>query len=129
MAKVMALSVNVYEHKCALFPDNDCTNGGISSRHKTLYLLCEDQEKAQKEHWNWNEVDETDERLIKIVRSSPCGRPYVHAEPVNDPNKREIGYMFGGNFIYTSDGRFPETYPIPLHDRSETLEEYDILSR
>ena len=129
MAKVMALSVNVYEHKYEIFPDNDCTNGGISSRHKTLYLLCEDQEKAQKEAWNWSKVDENDERLIKIVRSTPCGRPYVHAEPVNDPNKREIGYMFGGNFIYTSDSRFPENYPIPLHDRSETWEDYDALTK
>jgi len=129
MAKVMALSVNVYEHKYEIFPDNDCTNGGISSRHKTLYLLCEDQEKAQKEPWYWSKVDENDERLVKIVRSTSCGRPYVHAEPVNDPNKREIGYMFGGNFVYTNDSRFPEKYPIPLHDRSETWEEYDALSK
>lgn len=27
--------------------------------------------------------------------------------------------MFGGNFIYTSDGRFPNDYPIALHDRVE----------
>ena len=129
MAKVMALSVRVYEHKSEWCPNMDCTNGGISSRHKTLYLLCEDQEKAQKEPWNWNQVDEDDERLIKIVRGTSCGRPYIHAEPVNDPNRKEIGYMFGGNFIYTSDGRFPEDYPIPLHDRSETYEEYETLSR
>lgn len=129
MAKVMALPVNVYEHKFELFPDSDCTNGGISSRYKTLYLLCEDQEKAQKEPWNWSKVDENDERLIKIVRSTPCGRPYIHAEPVNDPNRREVGYMFGGNFIYTSDSRFPENYPIPLHDRSETWEDYDALTK
>lgn len=129
MAKVRVLFVEVYEHKFELFPDSDCTNGGISSRHKTLYLLCEDQEKAQKEPWNWIEVDEDDERLVRIVRDTPCGRPYIHAEPVNDPNKREIGYMFGGNFIYTSDSRFPEDYPIPLHDRSETYEDYEILSR
>lgn len=121
MAKVKALPVSVYE-SAHLLKDCDCTNGGISSRHKTLYLLCEEGQDG------W-EIEENDERLVKLVRSSPCGRPYVHAEPVNDPNKREIGYMFGGNFIYTSDGRFPETYPIPLHDRSETLEEYDMLSR
>lgn len=127
MAKVRALSVNVYEHKSEWLPNMDCTNGGISSRHKTLYLLAEDQEKAKQE-W-WGEVDENDERLVKIVRSAPCGRPYIHAEPVNDPNRKEIGYMFGGNFIYTSDGRFPEDYPIPLHDRSETYEDYEILSR
>jgi len=27
--------------------------------------------------------------------------------------------MFGGNFIYTSDSRFPNKYPIAIHDRYE----------
>ena len=36
--------------------------------------------------------------------------------------------MFGGNFVYTSDSRFPSDYPIPIHDRFETQEQYDQLS-
>lgn len=38
-------------------------------------------------------------------------------------------YMFGGNFIYSSDSRFPSRRPIPIHDRTETQEESDMLSR
>lgn len=32
---------------------------------------------------------------------------------------RHSGFMFGGNFIYTTDGRKPYKYPIPVHDRVE----------
>ncbi len=123
MAKVKVLPVDVYGDLDRGLYDCDCTNGGISSRNKRLYLICEGEDRG------YGELEDTDERLVRIVHSTPCGKPYVHAEPVNDPNKKEIGYMFGGHFIYTSDGRFPEDYPVPLHDRSETQEEYDILSR
>ena len=53
---------------------------------------------------------------------------YVHAEPVDKPEGK-VGPMFGGNFIYTSDSRFPNDYPIPVHDRFETPEQAEILSR
>ncbi len=115
MAKVKTLPVEVYRWSLG-----DCTNSGISSRHNKLYLICPD---------GWFEMDEQDERLIKLVYREIGGKPYVHAEPVNDPHKKEIAYMSGGNFIYSCDGRFPHDYPISLHDRSETQEEYDILSR
>lgn len=29
------------------------------------------------------------------------------------------GFMFGGNFIYCSDGRFPTSQPIKIFDRQE----------
>jgi hypothetical protein len=32
-------------------------------------------------------------------------------------------YMFGGNFIYTSDSRFPTKEPIKIFDRVETAEQ------
>jgi len=43
---------------------------------------------------------------------------YVCAKP---QKALDAGYylMFGGNFIYTTDSRFPAQYPIPLHDRWE----------
>lgn len=46
-----------------------------------------------------------------------------------------VGWQFGGTFIYTSDARMPtgsksvRRSPIPLHDRSETQEQYDALSQ
>ena len=39
------------------------------------------------------------------------------------------GPMFGGCFIYSSDGRFPSTAPIALHDRWESAELNKALSR
>lgn len=39
----------------------------------------------------------------------------------------------GGNILYTSDGRWKKItgcdYPLTIHDRYETQEQYDILSR
>ena len=51
----------------------------------------------------------------------------VKAVPIID-GKPKAG-MFGGNFIITSDSRFPYSSPIPVFDRFETAEEYYYLSR
>lgn len=117
MAKIKVLPVNVYRWTLG-----DCTNGGISGKYDSLYLVCNE---------GWLEVDEKDERLIKIVTEPAVGRDgtYSHVEPVNDPNKKEIGYMSGGNFVYSCDSRFPFDYPLPIFDRSETFEDYEALSR
>jgi hypothetical protein len=47
----------------------------------------------------------------KIVR--------VVARPVNKDGTIRKGGMFGGNYISTSDSRFPTSAPIPVHDRFE----------
>lgn len=53
---------------------------------------------------------------INLVRRQIAGREYVHAVPAALADKQ---VMFGGTFIYTSDSRFPSSYPIPVHDRVE----------
>lgn len=99
---------------------DDCTNGGVSSRYNRLYLAVED---------GWFDVPEDDPRLlVPITRHFGFG-DYIHAEPVIGRPDGCVGPMFGGNFVYTSDSRFPSPYPIPVHDRFETWEEYDMLSR
>ena len=115
MATVKVLPVNVYRWTLG-----DCTNGGISGKFDSLYLICDG---------GWLEVEDTDPRLIKLVVTEYWGVEHVHVEPVNDPNKKEISYMSGGNFVYSSDSRFPFDYPLSVHDRSETQEEYDLLSK
>ena len=50
-----------------------------------------------------------------------CALPiYVHAEPIVDKGK---WYMFGGNYLKTSDSCFKDLtgirYPVPVHDRTE----------
>jgi hypothetical protein len=50
---------------------------------------------------------------------------------VSDPKLQDgkyAGPMFGGNFIYASDSRFPCQYPIPVHDRFELAETAQLLS-
>ena len=113
------LPVQVY--RCGF---TDCTNGGISSRCHTLYL----------EHpGGFHEVEDDDPRLIRIVERTFGWRdtPYLHVEQVSPSvtTLHKVGPMFGGNFVYTSDSRFPSDYPIPIHDRFETQEQYDQLSR
>ena len=55
------------------------------------------------------------------------GHKYLRPFKSADPNK--TGYMFGGNFAYSSDSRFPFDYPLGIHDREETWEEYEMLTR
>jgi hypothetical protein len=54
--------------------------------------------------------------VLKLVRRNVCGHEHIHAEPVEIPQGLR---MFGGNFVFTSDSRFPNRYPIPVHDRVE----------
>lgn len=44
-------------------------------------------------------------------------KEYLYAVPADLPESTWV--TFGGNFIYTSDSRFPGRYPIPVHDRIE----------
>ena len=78
-------------------------------------------------------MEDHDPRLIRIVERTFGGRdtPYLHVEQVSPSatTLHKVGPMFGGNFVYTSDSRFPSDYPIPIHDRFETQEQYDQLSR
>lgn len=58
---------------------------------------------------------------VKLVRRTIGGRPYIHAEPIEEPGKGFNGWMDGGSYIDSSDSRFPNDYPIPLHDRKEAV--------
>ena len=94
----------------------DCTNGGTSASRNTLYLVCDK---------GWLDKPATDPGLIDLVYRRIAGELYLHAEPVNpDRPDNAAGPMFGGNFVYTSDSRFPAAYPIPVHDRYEVQERF-----
>lgn len=98
----------------------NCSNSGISSRIKAVTIVGEIPK-----------IFEADEKspAVKIVRRMLCGRIYLHAEPIESIKNGNVGYMMGGCFIWSSDSRFPSDYPIPLHDRQETSEQNEILSR
>lgn len=109
------LPVHVYRN--AAF--GDCSNHGRSEEYVTLFLICED---------GWKDVPEDSPRLLRLVsRHLFEGKPaYLHVEPVNPGDLEDkVGPMFGGNFVYSSDSRFPSDYPIPVHDRYEEVEIYE----
>lgn len=89
----------------------DCTNGGISSEARELYLLgCET-----------SPFYPTDLRqCVMIEGRDVMGEHYVSAKPIVH---RKRWYMAGGNFLYTSDSRYKEitgiSYPVSIHDRYE----------
>lgn len=116
MEKTLGLLVGIYESK----EIGNCSNGGISSRCKSAILVGEGIAKV------FGPSPECP--AVKLVHRTICGKPYVHAEPVESKNGNNVGYMAGGTFIYTCDSRFPSSYPIPLHDRQETPEQYERLS-
>lgn len=111
-----ALSISVYKNR------SDCTNGGVSSRFNDLLLVCD--------RGNY-EIDENNipENLVKIVTRNVFGTEYKHIEPYKPAT--EVGWMSGGNIGYTCDSRFSDLsrYPLNIHDRQETQEVYDALSR
>ena len=122
---MLGLTANVYKTQ-RHGTTSDCTNGGISSRCDTVTVV--GIEGA--EIFEANE----DRPAVKLVFRTICGRRIVHAEPVDPVPEGHVGWMMGGNYIATSDSRFSKAIggfygAIPLHDRSETYEQYDQLSR
>ena len=102
MATKKGLLVSVYKDNMG-----DSTLNGISSKCDTMILIGEDIP----------ELFEGDENnTLILVKRTLFGKEYLHAEPIKNNG---FNWMFGGNFIYTSDSRFPNKYPIAIHDRHE----------
>lgn len=110
-----AISINVYRTN-----GSDCTNNGISKFWDTLLLECDE---------GYINLDENNlpENLVKLSSITFGGKTHYYLEPVKPAEG--VGYMFGGNIAYTSDSRFPFEYPLNIHDRDESQEMYDWLSR
>lgn len=100
----------------------DCSNGGISSRFNEILLICDE---------GFINIDENNppENLCKLVERDLGFTVYKHIEPVAKANG--VGWMAGGTLVYTCDSRFRRMseYPLVLHDRTESQEEYDVLSK
>ena len=89
----------------------DCTNGGISSARKELYIMIEGKYPFEPDDLR---------QCVGIEFRDCCGETYVDAKPLYFPRR---WYMAGGNFLYTSDSRYKEitgiSYPVSIHDRYE----------
>lgn len=119
-----ALKINVYRRNDSDGSQSDCTNGGISAKYDQLLLVCDS---------GIVEIDENNppENLVKVVTRQLFGREYKHIEPVARPKNGNLGWMYGGNIASCSDSRFHNIseYPLCIHDRQETVEQYEMLSR
>lgn len=108
---------------CSVFRDashGDCSNNGITNRYTRVILVGP----------GIPEIFEPSDDMpaLRFIPREGWGGYYattlVDQEDSVGPNA-----MFGGNFIYSSDSRFPSKQPIPVHDRFETWEMYNRLSR
>ena len=97
---------------------SDCTNKGISSKFDKIVLVMPQGGPFK--------VSEGEPYLVLNPRedlSRTLGKDCTVAEPGFDHRMdAEHHIMFGGNFIYSSDSRFPKDHPIPIHDR---FDKYD----
>jgi len=106
-APLKGLIISVYRDA----DGHDCTNNGISSKF-TRFLLAGE---------GIPEIFEASEDCppVRLVKRSiyPNEPDYLHVEPWERPTGS--GWMYGGNHCYTSDSRFPNHYPLKIHDRQE----------
>jgi len=115
----------------------DCTNGGASSKWKSLYL-CKDyvtDEDVLEYCEEKNCLDEV-ERFVKVETRFLLGKEYKNIKLVFEGRQKVrhmVGGMSGGNLLYSCDGRWEDftgcPYPLSIHDRYETQEQYEMLSR
>lgn len=116
------------------FDNDSCTNGGISANKKYLTIS-----------WGVKSLEDADTDLVLCDgtngRTEPiqseahlrevAGRMngYLKAVPAGGAKKGLIGPMSGGNYAMDSNGMSILQFPVPIHDRYETQEQYDFLSR
>lgn len=105
----------------------DCSANGISSKYDSLYLVNNRYEEfsdiVPKKVPEIFEIDENEKhRILEIkFKLRNDGSVYYYAVPLfkSEFQEKMNGPMNGGNFVHTSDSRFPFEGPIPIHDRFE----------
>lgn len=101
--KTKGLIIYVYKNNLG-----DCSNFGMSSKFEKLILVGDGIPEI---------FEGTEENSVKISHKNVSGEKYTYLEPITkNPGQWN---MFGGNFGYCSDSRFPAKYPLPIHDRFE----------
>jgi len=112
----------------------DCTNGGATNPvHSKGRIVVVFDPEIQTGNFKLEDCKD-DPRFIclRIVRRrAGTSNEYLHCEPIENKPGERVGPMFGGNYVMTSDSRFRDVspYPLPVHDRFETQEQYALLSR
>lgn len=90
----------------------DTTNGGASSRYERMILV------GDEVNCDVFEGREDNDNVLVFVRDICAGRERIRAIPYNLYNSGKW-VMMGGNFVYSSDSRFPSDQPVAIFDRVE----------
>lgn len=108
------LIVNVFK------TNRDCTNGGVTSGLSEAYIFnaknLEGSERVRSGHVSFGDIHPNDHDKVLVIVDSNL-RGFVRAVPLLEWLAGRWT-MMGGNFVHTSDSRFP-VYPLPVHDRVE----------
>ena len=88
----------------------DCTNKGLSSIHNEAIVFWDVPVGSKGKVSSYRDFP-----VFYLVKDA-SGENYKAVPHDYRPGNR---YMFGGNFIYTSDSRWPTKAPIKIHDRRE----------
>jgi len=86
----------------------DCTNNGLTSKEDSIIL----------HHGEGLDINMIPDDELVLIERTLMGKQRNYAVPASIA-KSGVHSMFGGNFIYTSDSRFPSDAPISVHDRVE----------
>ena len=127
--KVEALMLTVARRAGA-----DCTNGGITSEAEYIFMACDGGNHL---------VDVDDPHLFKLDINRIGKNRHPRLLPFKEVGEKVAGPMFGGNHAFSSDARLHEVLTfallseadawligaLPVHDRVETWEQYEVLSR
>ena len=103
--------MNKYMQKISTYPFRhplgDCTNNGLTSVGDSFDL-----------YFDFDSADNIPDDSLVLIKRNLFGKPAWYAKPASLV-KSNTPSMMGGNFVYTSDSRFPGGAPIPVHDRVE----------
>ena len=110
---------------------SDCSASGLTSRVDSGHLFWDCTRDEAIDYCREKNIVPEDQFFL--VEKEIWGEKYAYAEPLIKPD-RSMCQVFGGNYITTSDsagynqGYCRTAFPIPVHDRFETWEEYQVLS-
>lgn len=115
--------------RCSILEPKDignCSNNGISSKYNDIILVGVDDGDV--------DVDEMDlpDNACCLIKRELFSEQHDYIRPCAPIEHGNVGYMASGCYVTTSDVRFKRytgSEILPLFDRQETQEQYDVLSR
>ena len=100
---------------------NDCTNNGLSSKVNSAHLFWNCTKEEALEYCKQNLINPNYQFIL--VKRELWNEDHSYVEPLIKPEGKM--QVFGGNFVYTSNGNFYKMHglttntPIKIHDRFE----------